>query len=125
MDEPSAHLDLGHQVELARLIQRLNREEETTVVLVSHDLNLAAELSNRLLLLARGRVARLGKPEEVLEIPLIEATFGCRVWVEPNLETGRPRVQVHWVETEGERGTTVRGEEAWRDTRIGGGDVNA
>ena len=125
MDEPSAHLDLRHQVELARLIHRLNREEGTTIVLVSHDLNLAAELSDRVLLLARGRVAGLGKPEEVLEIPLVEATFGCRVWIEPNLETGRPRVQVHWVETERKPMTTVGGEEAWRDPRIGGGDVNA
>ena len=101
MDEPNAHLDLHHQVELARLIRRLNREEGTTVVLVSHDVNLAAELSDRLLLLARGRVARLGTPEEVLETALIESVYGCRVWIEPNPKTGRPRVQVHWIEAGG------------------------
>lgn len=98
LDEPNAHLDLHHQVELAQLIRRLNREEQTTVVLVSHDLNLAAELSDRLLLLAGGRVARLGTPEEVIETGLIEAVYGCRVWIEPNPKTGRPRVQVHWTE---------------------------
>lgn len=108
MDEPSAHLDLHHQVELARLIRRLNREEGTTVVLVSHDLNLAAELCDRLLLLARGRVARLGKPEEVLETALIEEVFGCRVWIERNLETGRPRVQVHWMGPGGESSSATR-----------------
>jgi len=106
MDEPNAHLDLHHQVELAQLIRRLNREEGTTVVLVSHDVNLAAELSDRLLLLARGRVARLGRSEEVLETALIEAVYGCRVWIEPNPKTGRPRVQVHWVE-DGSEGSLV------------------
>lgn len=99
LDEPNAHLDLHHQVELAWLIRRLNREEGTTVVLVSHDVNLAAELSDRLLLLAKGRVARLGRPEDVIETSLIEAVYGCRVWIEPNPKTGRPRVQVHWMET--------------------------
>lgn len=98
LDEPSAHLDLHHQVELAQLIRRLNQEEGTTMVLVSHDVNLAAELADRLLLLAGGRVARLGAPEEVLEPSLIEAVYGCRVWIEPNPKTGRPRVLVHWME---------------------------
>ena len=104
LDEPNAHLDLHHQVALAQMIQRLNLAEGVTVVLVSHDLNLAAELCDRLLLLAEGRVARLGTPAEVLEGPLLEKVYGCRVWVEPNPETGRPRVQVHWVEA-GAEGT--------------------
>lgn len=107
MDEPNAHLDLHHQVELAQLIRRLNREEGTTVVLVSHDLNLAGELSDRLLLLAEGRVARFGKPEEVLDAGLIEAVYGCRVWIEPNPKTGRPRVQVQWMEARGEAPLTA------------------
>lgn len=112
MDEPNAHLDLHHQVELAQLIRRLNRAEGTTVVLVSHDLNLAAELSDRLLLLARGRVARVGTPEQVLDTALIEEVYGCRVWMEPNPKTGRPRVQVHWMDAgvEGPVGAPARAE---------------
>jgi iron complex transport system ATP-binding protein len=106
MDEPNAHLDLHHQVALGQLIRRLNREEGTTVVLVSHDLNLSAELSDRLLLLAKGRVARLGTPEDVLDATLIEAVYGCRVWIEPNPKTGRPRVQVQWTEALPERVST-------------------
>ena len=65
LDEPTAHLDLRYQVECASMLERLNRERGTTVVLVSHDLNLAAQLCDRLLLLAEGRVARLGSPAEV------------------------------------------------------------
>lgn len=102
MDEPNAHLDLHHQLELAQLIRWLNREEGTTVILVSHDLNLAGELSDRLLLLAEGHVARLGTPDQVLETGLIEAVYRARVWIEPNPKTGRPRVQVHWTEAAGE-----------------------
>lgn len=69
-------------------------------MLVSHDLNLAAEPSDRLLLLAEGRVGLLGTPTDVLEERLLEKVYGCRVWVEPSPGTGRPRVQVHWVEVE-------------------------
>jgi len=97
LDEPNAHLDLRHQVALARLIRQVNRQDGTTVVLVSHDLSLAAEVADRLLLLSRGRVARVGEPEAVLETAAIEATYGCRVWIDANPKTGRPRVQVQWV----------------------------
>jgi iron complex transport system ATP-binding protein len=60
LDEPTAHLDLRHQVECVTLLRRVNRERGTTILLVSHDLNLAGELCDRLLLLADGKIARLG-----------------------------------------------------------------
>lgn len=97
MDEPNAHLDLHHQVELAQLIRRLNKEEGTTVVLVSHDVNLAAELSHRLLLLNRGQVVRVGKPDEVLETPLLRDVYGCPLRVEVG-SNGRPWIQIQWSE---------------------------
>jgi iron complex transport system ATP-binding protein len=96
LDEPNAHLDLHHQVELAALIRRLNREQGTTVILVSHDLNLAAELADQLLLLAAGRVARLGQPFEVLERSVVEQVYQCPVSIGHNPKTGRPRVQIEW-----------------------------
>src|SRR3989442_2928159 len=71
LDEPTAHLDLRYQAETAALLRRLNRQRGLTVLLVSHDLNLAAEVADRLLLLADGRVARLGAPAEVLDEALI------------------------------------------------------
>ena len=96
LDEPTAHLDLRYQVECVTLLRRVNRERGTTIVLVSHDLNLAGELCDRLLLLADGRIARLGPPEDVLEAALLTTVYGCHVAVEGDALTGRPVVQVAW-----------------------------
>jgi iron complex transport system ATP-binding protein len=96
LDEPTAHLDLRYQVECVALLRRVNRERGTTVLLVSHDLNLAGELCDRLLLLAEGRIARLGTPEEVLEETLLATVYGCAVTVARNAVTGRPVVQLDW-----------------------------
>ncbi|MBI3030275.1 MAG: ABC transporter ATP-binding protein [Candidatus Rokubacteria bacterium] len=98
LDEPTAHLDLRYQAEVAGLLRRLNRERGMTIFLVSHDLSLAAELSDRLLLLGEGRLVRLGAPEDVLETALIEAVYGCRVEIESNPKTGRPRVHMDWAD---------------------------
>jgi iron complex transport system ATP-binding protein len=96
LDEPTAHLDLRYQVECMALLRRVNRERGTTVLLVSHDLSLAGELCDRLLLLADGKMARLGTPAEVLEATLLTAVYGCAVVVDRNPATGRPVVQVAW-----------------------------
>jgi iron complex transport system ATP-binding protein len=96
LDEPTSHLDLRYQAETAALIQQVNAERGMTVLLVSHDLNLAAEVCDRLLLLARGRVARVGTPAEVLQRETLETVFGCAVSVEINPVSGRPVVQVAW-----------------------------
>jgi iron complex transport system ATP-binding protein len=98
LDEPTAHLDLKYQAESVALLRRLNRERAVTILLVSHDLNLAAEVCDRLLLLAGGRVVRLGPPEEVLEAATLEAVFGCEVHVEKSLASRRPVVQIAWPE---------------------------
>lgn len=96
LDEPTAHLDLRYQAETAALLRRLNRQRSMTILLVSHDLNLAAEVSDRLLLLAEGRLVRLGTPEEVLEESVLAAVFGCEVTVEKSPTTRRPLVQIAW-----------------------------
>jgi iron complex transport system ATP-binding protein len=96
LDEPTAHLDLHHQVECAALLRRLNRERGVSILLVSHDLNLAAELSDRLLLLSEGRIARLGPPGQVLDEALLASVYGCSVIVERDLAGGRAHVQVAW-----------------------------
>jgi iron complex transport system ATP-binding protein len=92
LDEPTSHLDLWHQRHLVGLLRRLNRERGMTVVFVSHDLNLAGELADRLLLLSGGRVVRLGPPCEVLDEAVLEAAYGCPVWVERLSPSGRPVV---------------------------------
>jgi iron complex transport system ATP-binding protein len=105
LDEPTSHLDLRYQAETAELLRRLNRERGVTILLVSHDLNLAAELCDRLLLLHEGRVARVGTPGEVLEQAALEHVFGCRVMVDRS-PSGRPTVQLAW--------STVRAEATTR-----------
>jgi iron complex transport system ATP-binding protein len=101
LDEPTAHLDLRHQAESAALLRRLQRERGMTVLLVAHDLDLAAEVADRLLLLADGRIARLGPPEAVLEESLLESVYGCPVSVDKHPTTRRPSVHIAWRPTGG------------------------
>jgi iron complex transport system ATP-binding protein len=100
LDEPMAHLDLRYQIECIRLLRRLSREAGLTVVLVSHDLGIAAQISDRLLLLAEGALVRLGAPEAVLEEETLAAVYGCPVLVDKHPETRRPAVHLAWSDTE-------------------------
>lgn len=95
LDEATSHLDLDHRLELAHLLVRLNREQNTTVVQVSHDLDLAAETSERILLLdGEGRIVALGTPAEVLTAENIRRVFKVEVQVEASPWTGAPRIYV-------------------------------
>jgi len=96
LDEPTAHLDLRYQVEVASLLRRLNRERGIAILLVSHDLNLAGEVCDRLMLLAAGRAAATGPPEAVLEESLLSSVFGCDVVVEKGESGRRPLVRLTW-----------------------------
>jgi iron complex transport system ATP-binding protein len=98
LDEPTAHLDLRYQVECVTLLRRLNAEHGLSVVVVSHDLDLAGHLCHRLVLLSEGRAVRLGDPDFVLDPATLEAAYGCPVTVERNPVTGRPSVHVAWPE---------------------------
>jgi iron complex transport system ATP-binding protein len=101
LDEPTAHLDLKHQADCVALLRRFNREAALTVVLVSHDLSLAAEVCDRLLLMQQGRAVRVGPPESVLEEALLGAVYGCRVAVDKHPVSGRPAVHVVWPDAGG------------------------
>jgi len=92
LDEPTAFLDLQHQVEICSLLRRLKEERGLTVVLVSHDLNLVGQYCDRILLLDNGQVVRLGRPEEVIEPDVLERVYGCRVLVDRHPVSGLPRV---------------------------------
>jgi ABC-type cobalamin/Fe3+-siderophores transport system ATPase subunit len=100
LDEPTAHLDLRHQAEVAELLRRIHRERDITIVLVSHDLGLAGELADRLVLLGEGRVRALGPPATVLDAAVLGEVFGCPVVVEKHPTSGRPVVQVAWPAAE-------------------------
>lgn len=92
LDEPMAHLDLNHQLEILRLLKRLKAERGLTIILVSHDLNAAVECSDRLLLLKSGEVVTAGRPEEVIQPEILEKAYGCPVWVGTDPETGSIRI---------------------------------
>lgn len=92
LDEPTAFLDLQHQIEICAIVRRLKEERGLTVVLVSHDLNLASQYCDRILMLKDGRLFRLGTPQEVICRDLIHAVYGCKVLVDCHPESGAPRV---------------------------------
>jgi len=92
LDEPTAFLDLQHQVEICSVLLRLKGESRLTVILVSHDLNLVSQYCDQILLLDCGRVVRLGCPEEVIEPEVLESVYRCRVLVDQHPNTGLPRV---------------------------------
>lgn len=93
LDEPTAHLDIRHQLEVMSLAAGLNRSG-LTVIAALHDLNLAAMFCPHLVLLDRGRVAGSGAPVEILTRERIAAVYGVDVDVRPHPITGRPVVTV-------------------------------
>ena len=94
LDEPTAFLDLHHQLDIARIIKRLNRDRGLTVVLVSHDLNLVSQYCDQILLLNHGRLAAMGSPQMVIKSSVIEAVYGCSVLVDRHPQSGLPRVSL-------------------------------
>ncbi len=102
LDEPTAFLDLSHQIEVFELLRRLNRAEGLTVVCISHDLNLAALYCDRLVLLRDGRVADEGHPNDVVNAGRIKEVYGASVLVDRETPSGRPRVTLLRSPAEGD-----------------------
>lgn len=75
LDEPTTFLDIGHQIEILDLIRTLNRVHRKTIVLVVHDLNLAARYADRIVVLQNGRIVADGPPRNVLTISLLADVF--------------------------------------------------
>lgn len=94
LDEPTSHLDINHQVEIYDLIKRLNSEKDLSVVIVSHDLNMAAEYCDRLVLMKNGRVYKDGTPREVITESNIRDVYGINVMVTDNIVTGSPHITI-------------------------------
>lgn len=91
LDEPTQHLDIGGKVELLRRLRRLADENRYAVLVVTHELDLAAEFCDRIVLLHKGKCLRVGTPAEVYERPLLEEVFEAPLEVELSA-SGRPRV---------------------------------
>ncbi|PDP89380.1 cobalamin/Fe(3+)-siderophore ABC transporter ATP-binding protein [Glycomyces fuscus] len=90
LDEPTTFLDVSHQVEVLDLLTDLNRSLGTTIVLVLHDLNLAARYADHLIALASGRLHAAGTPDRVLTPETVHAVFGLRSEVITDPTSGRP-----------------------------------
>ena len=88
LDEPTAHLDINHELEILSLITRLNREKLLTVVLVTHNLNLAARYCRKLILLKKGEIYAQGEVEDILTPENIKSVFHIRALVKKHPLTG-------------------------------------
>jgi len=90
LDEPTAHLDIGHQIKIMRLIEKLNKNENLTVLVVLHDLNLASQYCEELVLLNEGKIIRHGSVNEVLNYRDIEMVYKTTVLIKENPLNKRP-----------------------------------
>mgnify|MGYP002631002301 CR=1 FL=1 len=82
LDEPTAALDLAHQVRVMDLMEKLRTEKGLTIVMVSHDINLAAMYATCLMLLKKGRIIKMGIPSEVLTFKTLEEAYECPLLVD-------------------------------------------
>jgi iron complex transport system ATP-binding protein len=93
LDEPTLHLDIGAQVDLLATLRRLAAENRYTVVVVTHELNLAGEYADKVVLLQKGKSLRVGPPASVYQRDLLEQVFQTSLTIELGPH-GRPRVSI-------------------------------
>ncbi|MFS4580639.1 ABC transporter ATP-binding protein [Phaeobacter sp. C3_T13_0] len=92
LDEPTTYLDLPHQIELLRLVQQLNRETGRTVVMVLHDINLAARFASHMIALKGGQVFCEGPPSGVITESVMQSVFALPCRIIPDPVHGTPHV---------------------------------
>lgn len=92
LDEPTSHLDITHQVQILNLIRRLSEELGLTVLMIIHDLNLAGEYCDSLIMMQKGSLRKKGIPHEVLNYMDIEAVYETVVITRTNPVSGKPVV---------------------------------
>ena len=92
LDEPTANLDLAHQAMMFRLIKKRCETCASAAIVITHDLNLASEFADEILLLKDGSIAAKGKPEEVLTEEILQTVFGVKVLLDENPSSGKMRI---------------------------------
>jgi iron complex transport system ATP-binding protein len=92
LDEPTTFLDLAHQIEVLDLLTDLNRSRGTTIVMVLHDLNLAARYADLLVAVQGGRVHAIGAPQDVITSALVQEVFGLESTIIADPLSGKPLV---------------------------------
>jgi len=79
LDEPASHLDIKHQLDILNLIDKLNKEEGVTVLMISHDLNLTSHYASKLILMKEGMIFARGTPQEVISEENIKKVYEIKV----------------------------------------------
>ncbi len=92
LDEPTAFLDIKHQIDIYDILTRLNREQGMTIIAVSHDLNLASQYCERVLVFKQGTLMFDGPPNDAITTETIRDAYGADVFVSRDNQTGRPFV---------------------------------
>ena len=92
LDEPTANLDLSHQATLLALVRNRCDRNEAAALVVTHDINLAAQFADNLILMKQGRAVHSGTPEQVLQPHILHGVFEVKVLVDAHPVTGGPRV---------------------------------
>ncbi|HOC59636.1 MAG: ABC transporter ATP-binding protein [Syntrophaceae bacterium] len=92
LDEPTAFLDIKHSTDIFDLILFLNKTRALTVVAVTHDINLASQYCDRIMMMSRGQSHCLGSPEEVITYRNIHHVYEANVEIDQHPATGRPRL---------------------------------
>ncbi len=90
LDEPTTYLDLSYQLEVLELLYRLNREQGCTIVMVLHDLNLAARFADYMVAIRCGKIICHGAPEEIMTTKVLRETFRIDATIITEPRTGRP-----------------------------------
>ncbi|WLD92837.1 ABC transporter ATP-binding protein [Alkalihalobacillus sp. AL-G] len=90
LDEPTTYLDMAHQLEVLELLQKLNREQERTIVMVLHDLNQAARFADHIIALKDGEIIRSGTGEEVIQQDVLKEVFQIDAEIGRDPRTNKP-----------------------------------
>lgn len=90
LDEPVSNLDIQYQVQVLNLLKNLCSEKGMTVLVVLHDLNLASEYSDTVILLNSGRIEHMGSPYDVMTVPVIEKAYNTKIYMMTNPISGKP-----------------------------------
>jgi len=92
LDEPTTYLDVTHQIEVLDLLVELNHRAGTTIVMVLHDLNLAARYADHIVVMAAGRIVAEGAPAEVVTADTVRTAFALESLIVPDPVSGSPLV---------------------------------
>jgi iron complex transport system ATP-binding protein len=96
LDEPTANLDLSHQVLMFNIVRERAKSCTASAIIITHDLNLASEFADEILLMKQGKIAAKGTPQDVLNSKILLEVFDTRVLVDAHPMSGKPRITMSY-----------------------------